>query len=264
MRFTSSLFLALGASLFAGVSSASATGFNRAATNPTEFHDIINQFQQFARTEAQAINLEELGARRLDVNSLGVNSLQLTYTQDVDVYFINEGANYRNQLGMTSTGTTNFDQIIFNDITCTTNCSYNGYRAPSNQFGTPDGRALQVGDYYNVGTIQAGSSLDFYLGQGSYGKNPGKFNTWYTDTTRNSDKIQHLLAYEYQNYLVLGWEDMTNGGDLDYNDVVFVVDIGEANLDNIPTEGAPEPQEWMGVLLLIGLGWKLKGLKLKK
>ena len=256
MRFTS-LFLALGASLFAGVSSASATGFNRAATNPTEFHNIINDFQQFARTEAQAINLEELGAISVDINNL-----RLTYTQDVDVYFINEGANYRNQLGITSTGTTNFDQIIFNDITCTTNCSYNGYRAPSNQFGTPDGRALQIGDYYNVGTVQAGSSLDFYLRQDGYGRNNA--NTWYTDATRNSDNLQHLLAYQYENYLVLGWEDITGGGDLDYNDVVFVVDIGEANLDNIPTAAAPEPQEWMGVFLLIGLGWKLKGLKLKK
>jgi len=119
-----------------------------------------------------------------------------------------------------------------------------------------------IGDYYNVGTIQAGSSLDFYLRQDGYGRNYA--NTWYTDAARNSDNMQHLLAYEYQNYLVLGWEDLTGGGDLDYNDVVFVVDIGEANLDNIPTEGAPEPQEWMGVLLLIGLGWKLKGLKLKK
>jgi len=40
-------------------------------------------------------------------------------------------------------------------------------------------------------------------------------------------------------YLLIGFEDMYNGGDLDYNDLLFAVDIGEANVASLP--GVPEP-----------------------
>jgi hypothetical protein len=107
--------------------------------------------------------------------------------------------------------------------------------------------------------VEAGSSIDFYLHQDGYGKSYA--NTWYSQTERNSDGIQHLIAYDYKNYLVLAWEDMTNGGDLDYNDVVFVVDIGEANIENIPTAATPEPHEWAAVILVLMLGWKFQGAR---
>ena len=43
-----------------------------------------------------------------------------------------------------------------------------------------------------------------------------------------------MIAYEYEGYLILAGEDYYDG---DYNDVVFVVDIGQNNLDCIPTDG---------------------------
>ena len=43
-----------------------------------------------------------------------------------------------------------------------------------------------------------------------------------------------VIAYEYEGYLILGWEDQNDG---DYNDVVFAIDIGQNNLDCIPSEG---------------------------
>jgi hypothetical protein len=143
MRTFTSLVLGLGVALFGSIGAANAAGFQRAATNPTDFHKIIGEFQQFARNEREALDLSELGARTLDPTKL-----KLTYSQDIDIYFINEGAGYRNQLGVTSTGTTNLNQIVFPDITCTSpQCLYTGYRAPSNKFGTPDNKPLQIGDY---------------------------------------------------------------------------------------------------------------------
>ena len=51
-------------------------------------------------------------------------------------------------------------------------------------------------------------------------------------------------------YLMIGFEDMYGGGDRDYNDVVFAVDIGAANLHNLTA--APEPAMWavLGSFLL--------------
>ena len=43
--------------------------------------------------------------------------------------------------------------------------------------------------------------------------------------------------------------------------MVFVVDIGEENLDNIPTAAAPEPHEWAAVILVLMLGWRFQKAK---
>lgn len=247
--------ITVGVTFLGTVPSALATsGFYRADTNPTDFHTIINEFQQFANTEKEALSLKEIGARTLDATQL-----KLTYDQEVNIYFINEGANYRNQLGATSSGTTNFDQMVFSDITCIEkDCLFKGYRSPSNTFGTADGKPLEIGDYYNLGTIEAGSQLDFYLRKDGYGRS--STDVWYTDATNNSDGLQHLIAYEYKDYLVLAWEDIAGGGDLDYNDVVFVVDIGKENLENIPTATAavPEPLTLIGVAVALGFGTLFK------
>jgi hypothetical protein len=32
---------------------------------------------------------------------------------------------------------------------------------------------------------------------------------------------------------MIGFEDLWNGGDLDYNDCLFVVDVGEVNAENL-------------------------------
>lgn len=247
-------------SVFSITNSAMAVGFTRADDAPTEFHDIIDEFQQFANTEQSALDMSEIGAITLDATKLTLN-----YTQDVKIYFINEGAWYRNQLIATSTGTTEFNQVVFNDITCTVDCAFTGYREVNGGgFGTPDNKPLEIGDYFNLGTVEAGSTLDFSLVSDGYMKSGTQ--TFSTDTSKNADGLQHLIAYDYQGYLVLAWEDTFNGGDMDYNDVVFVVDIGKANINEIaevPSAAAPEPYHWVGGIFALGLGWKLQQYKKK-
>jgi hypothetical protein len=70
-----------------------------------------------------------------------------------------------------------------------------------------------------------------------------------------------LIAYDYNDILVLAWEDMTNGGDKDYNDVVFAVNVGKKNINQIATLGGkavPEPLSLVGGFLATALGWFFK------
>ena len=71
--------------------------------------------------------------------------------------------------------------------------------------------------------------MDFSITDGTY--------TFSANPSLNPDGIQHVMAYEYEGYLILTFEDHINGGDFDYNDLVIAVNIGQDNLDCIPTDG---------------------------
>ena len=225
--FISSLTLSIGV-----ISPALATfsfsnfSFYRQAENQTSFHTTeytnedggsvgqgLQAFQQFVHTEASAINLDDLNARKLDAN-------RLTLTENIDdvkIYFIHEGAGFRNQLKLTTTGTTSIEGLVFVD----------GSQGDGAE-------QLRQGDYVSVGSVAAGTTLDFSLLANGYQND--SFHTYYANVALNPDGLQHVMAYEYQDYLILAWEDLYNGGDKDYNDIVFAVDMG--SLDGIPTEPA--------------------------
>lgn len=209
--------------------------FYRADNNPTNFHTNsypnsltghnAAAFQQFVNTEASALDLNTINARRLDTTRL-----ELSSSYDVKVYFINESARARNQLRINSTGNTILTGMVFYDISCLeAGCSYpqsDGYYTLN-----PDD-VLELGDYISVGTVESGSKLDFELISP-----PLDYQTTtqvlYSDNSLNpSDR--GVIAYEYEGYLILSWEDYD---DADYNDLVFAIDIGQENLDCIPTEG---------------------------
>jgi len=93
-----------------------------------------------------------------------------------------------------------------------------------------------------------GANFGFYLDIPA-GK-PG--DIWYSHTSLNSDSVDHLAMFETASFnggVILAWEDLNNGGDMDYNDMV----IGVANV--IPVA---EP----AAIALIGLG--LLGLGLAR
>ncbi|WP_171815466.1 Ig-like domain-containing protein [Stanieria cyanosphaera] len=196
--------------------------FYRAASDPTIFHNTtypngkkgVDAFQQFVNTESSALNLDQLNARRLDSTKLRLNQ-----AQDLKVYFINEGASYRNQLQLVTSGGTSINGLVFRD---------------GSEGSGPN--VLRIGDYVGLGTVAAGTTLDFRLrANGANNSNP---DVWYADVSKNVDKQQHVIAYEYEGYLILAWEDLYGGGDKDYNDIVFAIDIGKSNLAAIPTEPA--------------------------
>ena len=222
------------------IASAVAVSGAISAANPAAAFD-VNLFSQFVQTEFEALDPDFVADHQLDPTKL-----DLIYDHDVKVHFISEGAGYRNTLGVTTTGETEMNQLLFDDITCLTSaCStYTGYR-DSGSKPVLDG-GLEAGETVGLGTVAAGTNLDFWLGQNAFGRT--NYNTWYGDASKNSDGLQHLMAYEFENYLVLAWEDLTGGGDKDYNDVVFAVDVGEGNLNHIRKNSAsvPEPATTTG------------------
>lgn len=155
--------------------------------------------------------------------------LPLPTDQPVRVYFLHEGAGYRNQLGIAvgdaGHGRNGMDplvdplgvgQLIFLDA------SFEEH---------PDGEfpnlPLHTGDFVDIGNIESGMQMDFFLI--SNGANGGQAVLRNFEEL-NSDKLQHVIAMyfadEFPGYILIGFEDIVGGGDLDYNDCLFVVDVG--------------------------------------
>jgi hypothetical protein len=207
-------------------------------------------FQPFV--QAERIAIPNAGQFVLDPSKL-----KLRYDHNVSVYFINEGAGYRNQLAFEATGTTQKSGLIFNDISCEGPGCVGGW----------GGNALKLGDGVNLGTMAKGTQLDFWLR--ADGLNRGNSaNIFGTKTASNEDGLQHAVAYAYKNYILMGFEDLygaqgaygrdaktgrwNEGSDRDFNDAVFVVDVGEKNVQHMTgSASVPEPSMMFG---LLGLG----------
>ncbi|HEY9628799.1 MAG TPA: DUF4114 domain-containing protein [Coleofasciculaceae cyanobacterium] len=195
-------------------------------------------FQSFVQPER--MEMVNVGQLLLDPTKLKLKS-----DYEVKVHFINEGAGYRNQLAYEATGATNSTGLLFNDAS---------------------DDVLRYGDSVNLGLLTAGTQLDFWLR--ADGKNRGdSANIFGTKTTSNADQLQHVFAASYKNYLVLGFEDLygalgawgqdpntglwNESSDRDFNDAVFVVDLGEENIKALNSAAVPEPSI---TLALLGMG----------
>ncbi len=182
------------------------------------FRELINQQLSesavFAHTEGF----------KLDASRL---FLRTESDKPIRVYFVHEGAGYRNTLGfsMTPAGAeqTGPPYLIFPDA------SFNGPNSTSRTNTAP----LVVGDFVQLSSGGPGIQLDFFLIADGAGGN--KVGTWYNNKTRNADGLQHVVAFLMPNtrFVLIGFEDLWGGGDLDYNDCLFVVDIGEVNAANL-------------------------------
>jgi Domain of unknown function (DUF4114)/PEP-CTERM motif len=92
-------------------------------------------------------------------------------------------------------------------------------------------------------------------------------NIFGTQTSSNADGLQHVVAYAYGNYIMMGFEDLygekgATGGknqasDRDFNDGVFVLDIGAANVKALvkpKQKKVPEPSAVLPLAGLAGFG----------
>lgn len=245
----------------AAPASAAALKANDAVWNQTQ-RTIFNDknlfdhtvYQKFVQQESVAI--PNSGQLKLDPSKL-----KLAFDHNVNLFFVNEGAGYRNQLAFTSTGTTNTSGLLFRDIAC----------AGEGCVGNWGGNSLKLGDGVNVGNIKAGSTLDFFLR--ADGLNRGtNANVFGTKTEYNADGLQHVVAYAIgKRHILLGFEDLYGGlragtgidpktgirnenSDRDFNDTVFVVDVGEANIRCLTQNECKKAPEPTAVLSLMGLG----------
>jgi hypothetical protein len=185
------------------------------------FNDLINK----ERKLTNAVDLPMVDLNKLRWQG-GVN--------DVEVFFINEGAGYRNQLFYsTDSGATK--EIIFDDIS-----------SPNSILKNSNG-PLSLGQGVNLGNFAGDTFIEFFLK--SNGKNGGQ-NFFGFDPTNNPDGFPHVLAYEIDDFIMIGFEDLWNGGDKDYNDTVFVVrGVTDDNVADVP-----EPATALALLGITALG----------
>ncbi len=174
---------------------------------------------------------------------LDPSKLKLATDSNVRAYFIGEGAGYENSLGFNTSGggvKTGNPLLIF------PNASTGGSRTAS----TP----LKAGDFVDLGTIKGGQKLDFFLIANGATRTPGE--VYSTDSSVNRDGINHVVSFAtiYDSYLVIGFEDLFGGGDRDFNDLLFAIDIGAVNVAALT--GTPEPATYMTMgLFLVGGVW---------
>jgi hypothetical protein len=155
--------------------------------------------------------------------------LPLPTERPVRVYFVHEGAAYRNQLGVSIVdaghgrdGASKLQDPLDGGKLIFPNASY---KNPPD--GLSPGGPLNRGDFVQIGNLPAGKQLDFFLVSNGASGGTGVLRNF---KEFNSDGVQHVVAAyfskDYPGYVLIGFEDIVGGGDLDYNDCLFIVDIG--------------------------------------
>jgi hypothetical protein len=195
-----------------------------------------------------SVNLSETSQIDDSALLLDPSSLTLSTASDIRVYFIGEGAGYYNTLGYTLTadGEVTGDQTLIFPNASTAESYYNPESTSERTSRLP----LLPGDFVDLGTADAGSILDFFLIADGY---HGGTTTYGTVAENNPDSINHVVAFALPDspYLIIGFEDLFNGGDRDFNDLLIAVDIGISNVNSLT--GAPEPSLALILLAFTGL-----------
>lgn len=209
------------------------------STDTSGFQALIPDFQKYVQKEGIAIPENKL-------TKLDPTKLQLKNDHNVRVWFLNEGAAYHNQLAYEAINGSSYQKgMIFNDASCKDGNQCEKYG---------DGGTLNVGDYVDLGNLSAGTLLNFWLKANGAsptvdGTNPttNTKNIYGADATQNPDKLEHVIAaYDFNGYMLIGFEDLFGakgwtqngnngiGSDRDFNDLVFVVDVGKDNIASVP------------------------------
>ncbi len=227
------LFRNAAATLIAAAGVLSATAASAAPTAVQLEQGLLDQFNTDYVQDEQAF--------LSNASSLEVDLSTLTFADgadSIDIFFVNEGAGYRNQLSFT--GGTYEDEMIFDDIASRDSVlrEWNGPLSLGQGFSYTSG--LNAGDSVTFDLLSDGRS-DYVFGTGT-----------------NVDGLQHVVGYEYtddlgENWIILGFEDLygeldasgidaatgleNEGSDRDFNDVVIAVRGLSAESASVPEPG---------------------------
>ncbi len=225
-----------------GFMASEAQAFTFTQTNAQNLQEQNQELFDFFKSH---VNKERAALSATDLQPLDANNLLFDTSETVEVYFIHEGAGYKNQVLFTAD-----DQAPAMLIE---NASLQG-----------SGGNLKAGDGFILSDFEGLSDFaqfEFLIASNGYGKaNP---TLLYTDASKNSDGLEHVTAFGYTDeatgdyYTFIGFEDIVGGGDLDYNDVVLVAK-GFTNPD-APVD-VPEPISSLAVLAVgaVAAGGALK------
>ena len=212
--------------------------------------DLLTEFSKYVQEERVAF--EELALPKLDASQLYWDQS----VSDVEVFFINEGAGYKNQLFFSANdGPMN---KIFDNISSTESVL------------SESSGVLSLGEGRSLNNFDGPTQLSFFLKSNGYNGGRNFYGAdHHTGSTVdgqniNADGLSHLIAYNYfdeveqENYTILGFEDLwgtqEQGSDRDFNDVVFAVKGLTTNPDT-PKE-TPEPSALLGLVGLAAVAGK--------
>lgn len=212
--------------------------------------DLLSTFSNLVQKERVAF--DELALPKLDASKLYWDGK----TNNVEVFFIDEGAGFKNQLMFSAND--NPLEMIFNNVSST-----------QSTLSESDG-VLALGEGKALRTFSDATQLSFFIrsngfngGQDIYGDD-SYANTTVAGQTVNGDGLSHLIAYDYfdevekTNYTIVGFEDLwgglgatggkNQGSDRDFNDVVFAIKgLSSKSPVQKPVE-TPEPSAMLGLL----------------
>ncbi|HEY9735040.1 MAG TPA: DUF4114 domain-containing protein [Trichocoleus sp.] len=232
--------------LVTGLVAAAAASVSFSVAEPAQ---AINLRPDLWSTFNSKINQERNFLQDSQLTLLNPQSLFWNGVDPVDVFFINEGAGYRNQLFYNTNGGSNV--MIFNDVS-----------SPNSIMPDKDG-ALTLGQGVSLGKFTGSTQLGFSIKADGFRNANGLF--YGADPTKNPDGLEHLYALEYfdavekQKYVLLAFEDLfgtkEQGSDRDFNDVVFVV---RGIQQGAPSSDVPEPSIILGMITLVGGAFALR------
>lgn len=157
-------------------------------------------------------------------------NLTLTDAAALRVYFVADDALYHNSIGLFTGKSPSGDmvpEILFPDASS----SYSYYKNVKDKVASAD-LPLMPGDFVDIGLAAAGSSLDLFVipdgarrAQQAYG----------ITGALNADSLSHarVLGVVGDSMILIGFEDLPNGGDKDYDDVILAVEVGQQNVQSI-------------------------------
>ena len=175
-----------------------------------------------SNASANAIPYSDAGNQNSDLYTFTA-----TTTGEIDAYFYNESAGYTNTLTLL----------------------VNGVITPQSALGVLNNHTSNMGDFVNLGFVNAGDVLTFQLNVTNTGE------TFYSDQSLIADGVNHAYSDSFfgdashgiPSGTYVGFEDLNGGGDFDYNDETFV-------FTNVSSAVSPIPEPETYAMLLVGLG----------
>jgi hypothetical protein len=245
-------------SSFTLMGSASAVSFDSQETtdNFTSVLDYLKSVEDAKKEENRLDTNFAPGSSRL----VDLNNLILNYDSDVSMTLLGEGTVKKNDLSYNVDGGSNI--AIWDDINAVHNSQADFLETATD----PTNGTMQYGDSVNLGSFKAGNQFEFLLTP-QWSRNQGNSVTYssITDNSVNGDGLQHAIAYALDDrYMILGFEDLygefrvgregfNEHSDRDFNDVLFLVDMGEGNLEKVPEPATASALFAAGALGLFGV-----------
>lgn len=150
-------------------------------------------------------------------------NFELDVETTFSISFVGEGAGNKNSVGYftyDADGAVTEEQIVF--------ANYSGTGS-----GLAGGGELSPGDTVTIGTFSPGENVGFFLiSNGYYNETYPHF---YTVSELNSDGLDHDAVISLGELgTVIGFEDLKNLGDADYNDALLLITAAVAAMEEDP------------------------------